>query len=649
MKERIIEIQADERLIVTVEQTQMKEESQSTETAQTTPNPPNSEGGNNTKAMYNVGMIADAHFDVKDKNNSEYKEDLQNALKWFVKGGAAFVASTGDLCQYKDKDLIAFREAYNSSLPFFTAMGNHDYLRIYETKDASHQVPSGYKDFEDLWDKTVKCLAGGADVHYYGTSFKDKLNFFFEKNGDLWVFTSVDYGKSLERYDVIRAINPLDYSDTNVQLMTDYVKDTPYDRTKEHNFDYRFYSPAVLVWVKNLFDANPKKRKFWQMHHFLPSGAGDTLNVYRHLRIWPIPTPELVDEKFYSGSNTLCGLEYYFIEKLLRIYLNTICFCGHSHYETKEQEDVIRRAYHVTQPTGKEVTPLVDNLNSLDGTQYDYNIYRTEGHSYADIAPTVHLPSLAKPDERYGKTLYGASEGMLMEVYDKKVVLKFIRFKTEGVKTYTNEVIKTVEIAVTNDKSPLVEPEQPTPEPEQTFNGITIRFINRTGEDIRFSGKFLPYNQEETEAMPFYLCPPNEVDDYCHWSDNPYSLKNGGSMTFEFTELIDYKASKGKLSSKSISLSTIYGKHFRIADSAVWPSGIAAIKFGVCAYDRSKKDTSTGAAMIHAIPIAESNCLIKEDGVYEVILDKIKDNATLDKSWIDKPYSSSDKYKYVIL
>ena len=53
--------------------------------------------------------------------------------------------------------------------------------------------------------------------------------------------------------------------------------------------------------------------------------------------------------------------------------------------------------------------------------------------------------------------------------------------------------------------------------------------------------------------------------------------------------------------------------------------------------------------MIHAVPIPESNCLIKEGGVYEVILDKIKDNATLDKSYIDRPYKDGDKYKYVIL
>ena len=621
------------------------EEVQPTPKPEPTPTPTPDNG----EPMYKVGKISDAHFDIEDSHNSEYLDDLKNALRYYEQQGVTHIDCNGDLCQYKDKDLIAFREAYDSKLPFFTVMGNHDYLRIYEQKDASHQVPTGYKDFEDLWYQTVQSLAGGADVHYFGTTFKDHLNFFFEKHGDLHVFISIDYGASFERYDVIRAVNRLDYDDPNVKLMTQYVSDTPYDCKRETNFDYRFYNPAALVWLKNILEANPKKRVFLNMHHFLPAGAGDIFSVYRHLRIWPMPTPELIDEKFYSGSNTLCGLEYWFIEKLLRNHLNAICFGGHSHYAAREQEDVMYRAYMVSQPTGKEVTPLVDDLNSLDGTKYDYQIYRPAEHSYAAIAPSVHLPSLAKPADRVGKTLYGASEGVLMEVYDEKVVLKFIRFKTEGMKTYTNEIVKTVELSLKNDASPLVEPDQPTPEPEPTFKGITIRFINRTGQDIRFAGKFLPYNQEDTEAMPFYLCPPNKVDDYCHWSENPYSLRNGESMTFEFTELTEYYANKGKLTKKKIPLSTIYGKHFRLADTAVWPGGIAAIKFGVYSYGRHDGGTGTGPAMIHAVPITHDNCLIKEGGVYEVILDKIKDNATLDKSYIDIPYKEGDKYKYVIL
>ena len=300
----------------------------------------------------------------------------------------------------------------------------------------------------------------------------------------------------------------------------------------------------------------------------------------------------------------------------------------------------------VSQPTGNETTPLVDNLQSLAGTKYDYNIYRPAEHSYAAIAPTVHIPSLAKPATREEKSLYGASEGAIMEVYKDKVIIKYIRFKAEGSNTYMNEVIKTVQLDVKNETSNTVEPEQKT---EETFKGIKIIFNNQTGQDIRFAGKFLPYNQESTEAMNFYLCAPNVVDDYCHWSENCYQLKKGEKMTFEFTELTSYTANKGKLITKKVPVSTVYGKHFRTSDSAAWPSGIPAIKFGVYSYGRNDNGKGTGAAMIHAKPISENNCLIKEGGIYEVILDKIKDNATLDKSYIDKPYKEGDKYKYVIL
>jgi hypothetical protein len=111
-----------------------------------------------------------------------------------------------------------------------------------------------------------------------------------------------------------------------------------------------------------------------------------------------------------------------------------------------EQEDKIARLYNVTQPSGNEVTPVVDDLNSLNGTQYDYQIYRTVGHSVCDSAPTIHLPSLSKPTDRYGSSRYGASEGGLMEVYENGIVIKCMRFKEEGSTQYTNEVVKTIEL-----------------------------------------------------------------------------------------------------------------------------------------------------------------------------------------------------------
>ncbi len=643
MRERVIEIQADERLVVTVAPGKESEDSQGNEAVQTTPAPPNSGGENNTseaansggengKPMYIVGMEGDQHFDIEDSHNSEYMEDQRNALRYFENAGAAFVASTGDLCQYKDKDLIAFKEAYNSALPFFTCMGNHDYLRIYEQKDAAHQVPSGYKDFEDLWDKTVQSLAKGAEVHYFGTSFKDRLNFWFEKDGDIWLFTSVDYGASTERYDVIRAINRLDYNDANVRLMTQYVSDTQYDRSREKDYDYRFYSPAVLIWVKNLFEANPKKRKLWQAHHFLPGKAGDTFDVYKHLRMWPVPASAEIMDKSYSGCNTVSGLTYWFFEKLLREHQNVILSGGHSHYATGEQEDVIRRAYRMTLPTGREVTPLVENVQSLDGTAYDYQIYRTEGSSWADAAPTVHIPSLAKPDKRYGQTLYGASDGVLMEVYQEKVVLKFIRFKSEGDTQYINEVIKTVELPIGNDSSAVVEPSlpEPSPEPEPTQDGITFRIHNSLSQTVRFSGKLQLYTTGAD--FPAFLNAPDDTSDgWPHWTKNSHSLAPGAMTTLVLGDLLpDYVGNGTTVSTVYKPLSDYIGKQFKAADDGTFDVNLSipAVKLGCYVYDAEKKSYSNSAFVLHVKPVGET---IQRGRTYDLYIDGLKSNASFDK------------------
>ena len=190
-------------------------------------------------------------------------------------------------------------------------------------------------------------------------------------------------------------------------------------------------------------------------------------------------------------------------------------------------------------------------------------------------------------------------------------------------------------------------PEPPTP---PTFEGIKVVFKNNTGEDIRFSGKFHMYADEEKDAIPLFLCPPNsEEGGYPHWAENPFTLRNGESMEFVFKKCHDYIGDGTKVTETTFDISKYYGMHFKKADSGVWPAGIAAIKFGVCAFDRSKGSTSTGPAMIHAKPIPESNSLIKEGGVYEVVLDKIKDNATLNKELVKVPYKEGDKYKYVVM
>ena len=68
------------------------------------------------------------------------------------------------------------------------------------------------------------------------------------------------------------------------------------------------------------------------------------------------------------------------------------------------------------------------------------------GHSYADCAPTIHLPSLSKPVNRAGQSLFGASQGAIMEVYDNGVSIQCLAFKNQGDTGYRNQVIGTIDI-----------------------------------------------------------------------------------------------------------------------------------------------------------------------------------------------------------
>lgn len=411
-----------------------------------------------SKLLYKVGLISDMHFDIEDQHNSEYQADLVNALEVFKANDVNFVASCGDICQYNDKDYEAFSQVYNSykGMRFFTCMGNHDYLRIFGLRGF---IPLGYQTPGMLWQQNVSAFHNPEeDINFfeYGAHWNDprnrgnrtiqsKTNYWFEMMGDIYVFLSVDYGQAKQDNDVIRGFYLLDKSDKFTKQMQEYVRDTDYVK-EDGRFDYQFYHPQTLIWLKELLEANRDKRIFIFSHHFLPHKAGDTNGQYSHLRIWPYSTSQAVRQKYYSGSNTLCGLTFWFINKLNNEHKNTIWFSGHSHHVWDAGVSYCENDYQVKEPTGNEVTPLTDNLQSLTGTQYDYNLYTRKGSAIGKSAPWIGLPSVAKPIDDTFTTCYGGSEGAIMEVYDNKVIIREIAFKFDGERKYDNDLVGNITI-----------------------------------------------------------------------------------------------------------------------------------------------------------------------------------------------------------
>lgn len=429
------------------------------------------------KLLYKVGLISDVHMDVEDSHNSEYKTDLMNALQYFTKEGCEFVSCAGDFVQYNDQDYDVFKEWYNvygyarNRLRLFTCLGNHDYLRMFSIRQPSDKyVDDGaLYNYIGMWGN-VSCFhnlfepVGGkyeADLHFFEhgarwdcgykegwRSSKSKMCYWTERHGDFYVYLSIDYGTMVygDPWDTLaRGINRLDYDDEFVQQMTEYVKDVNYNRERETNFDYRFYEPEALIWLKGLIEDNPTKRVFVFMHHPFPHKAGDSDGIYSHLRVWPVPTSAAIKQKYYSGSNTLCGLTFWFLDKLNNQHKNVMFFTGHTHREWTEGVSVCKHDYPIRKPTGTEVTPLVDDLNTLDGTEYDYRLYqRASQQPCGDCGTCVGLPSLSKPVNGDGVSMYGGSQGGVLEVYEDGMVLSCVVFKDEGDSSYTNREVMRV-------------------------------------------------------------------------------------------------------------------------------------------------------------------------------------------------------------
>lgn len=437
------------------------------------------------RLLYKVGLMSDMHYDVDDSHKSEFEDDITNALHFFKDSGVEFIASCGDFAQYNDNDFYGFASLYKKHAPdlrLFSPMGNHDYLLVY---DERQKTDPNYKDESQrqmMWQDTIadlhchtdvddrKSSEAEDDIHFfeYGArwddpkhtgerTIKSKLSYWTERHGDIYVFLSVDYGDDMlpgQWGTLANAISLLDKNSPDVQRMMDYVSDTEYNMDLESRFDYQFYHPSSLIWLQGLIEDNPDKMIFVFSHHYLTHKAGgnsplDGKWFYSQMRIWPYTEDERIRKRYYSGANSLSGLEFHFLNKLNNMHQNVVWFSGHTHIRWSNMcydrsLNFCTEDYDFIKPDGTETVPLVDDIWQFAGTQYDYRRYtRMSNTSRGKCGLNVHLPSLSKPidiSSGHGTTIYGASEGAIMEVWSDKVVIKGYTFKDAGETGYKNEI-----------------------------------------------------------------------------------------------------------------------------------------------------------------------------------------------------------------
>ena len=427
---------------------------------------------------YKIGLVSDIHFDSKNRHNAEHIDDLVNAIQYFRNNNVFFIANCGDIAEYEPEDYKSFNEYYLGNafgptagkLRLFTAIGNHDYLQLYTIQDGQQflagwlaSTANNFHIFtaEDMPENTIN---GKKDMNFFeydgawnqqyteGRDVFSKLNYWLEKENNIFVFLSLDYGLDPHKADA-RATNLLDMNNTYVKQMEAYVADTDYDKNKEKLFNYQYYHPNTLIWLKDIIENNTNKHIFVFTHHFITHKAGNGVPYsgkayYSDRRVWPYSTDPEVQKKNYSGSNSLSGLEFHFINKLNNIHKNVIWFSGHTHYqwEDAQYDDCLvfcNKEFDYVKPTGDEITPL-DDFNNLT----DYKRYtRLNDTPKGTSAYNVHIPSLSKPtDMGTKKELYKASQGGIMEVYENGVRIQGISFKKEDASSYENKVVVTKDI-----------------------------------------------------------------------------------------------------------------------------------------------------------------------------------------------------------
>ena len=275
------------------------------------------------------------------------------------------------------------------------------------------------------WDTCKDNLTSWNNGYIGMRNAYSKLNFWMKKQNHIFANISVDYGNDVwpindewhDRMIHARTLIDLNQNDPYIKRMLEYVADTGYSQADEP-YNYRYYSPNSLIWLKELAENNRDKIIHIFMHHFMPNrvGNGDPIGdnipknggwYYSEINKAGVMTAQGLNK----GSNALSGIEFWFITKLAREHKNIIFYTGHSHIS-------YRNKYHFDNHDYKIVMPSVGNAF----------VYTQDSmEPCGEGAWFVALPSLSKPRYIEGGSSsrrYEDAEASIVEVYEHGVKIK---------------------------------------------------------------------------------------------------------------------------------------------------------------------------------------------------------------------------------
>jgi hypothetical protein len=296
------------------------------------------------------------------------------------------------------------------------------------------------------WDEVKDRLTMWNDGGSHGRNGYSKMSYWLKKDKDIFVFLSLYYGDDVwpindkwhDRMIHARTIIDTKSDDPYIKRMVEFVQGTGYGDA-DRLYDYIYYHPNSLIWLKELVDNNPDCKIMIFTHHFLPNRVGNGVGLPIN-RNWFYSDIHPADEKdsregnlYPVGSNALSGIEFWFFSKLLNEHKNILMISGHSHISWSADAAFDNHDYAIIQPKVK--------------TNYVYT--KASNTPTAESGWTVSLPSMSKPRQIVnGQSVrrYQDAEMGIMEIYERGVKIKGYRVRSDN--QDVNELLTEKEIVL---------------------------------------------------------------------------------------------------------------------------------------------------------------------------------------------------------
>ena len=295
------------------------------------------------------------------------------------------------------------------------------------------------------WDEVKDKLTMWNDGGGHGRNGYSKLNYWLGKGNAIFPFLSVDYGNDVwpindkwhDRMIHARHIIDINSDDPYIRRLVEYVKDTGYSDA-DRPYDYQYYSPNALIWLKELVENNTGKMNILFMHHFVTNRTGNGVGLPKdgnwfYSDVHPSSELDPKECNIYPvGSNSLTGIEFWFFTKLLNEHKNLLICHGHSHQSFCE-ENFDNHDYEIVPPSAKN----------------EYVYTKASNTPIAESGWTVALPSMSKPRQIVnGQSVrrYQDAEMGVMEIYERGVRIKGYRVRQDN--KDVNELLAEKEIVL---------------------------------------------------------------------------------------------------------------------------------------------------------------------------------------------------------